>query len=285
MTSLRREEFEWLLPRFAAAWQAYLEREGIDPGKGGRKPQLSKPEDQLLFILFYFKTYPLQEVLGHLFGISQSVTNTWIYRLSQVLRDTLAQADQLPARFSQEMLERLEAETTAPQSLAIDGTERRINRPQNDARQAAHYSGKKKAHTLKNNVVPGLVDRRVKGVGQTCEGRVHDKRLAEDDGFQVPPGCAVFGDSAYQGLTLPGGQVHWPTKKPRNGELTDEQKADNRLLAQVRVVAEHVISGIKRCRIVKEVFRNRKSGYADQCLEVACGLHNLRCEFRPVSTG
>lgn len=283
MTSLRREEFEWLVPRFAAAWQAYLEREGIDPGKGGRKPQLSKPEDQLLFILFYFKTYPLQEVLGHLFGISQSVTNTWIYRLSEVLRDTLDQADQLPARLPQAMLDRLAGETA--QALAVDGTERRRNRPQDEALQEAHYSGKKKAHTLKNSVIPGLVDRRVKGLGQTREGRVHDKRLIEEDGFEVPPGCQVFGDSAYQGLSLAGGQVHWPMRRPPGGELTDEQKADNRLLAQVRVVAEHVISGIKRCRLVKEVFRNRNPGYADQCLEVACGLHNLRCKFRPASTG
>ena len=142
MTSLRREEFEWLVPRFAVAWEAYLEREGIDPGKGGRKPRLSRPEDQLLFILFYFKTYPLQEVLGHLFGISQSVTNTWTYRLSEVLHDTLAHADQLPARFPHEMLERLEADRV--QSLGVDGTERRINRPQDNELQKAYYSGKKK---------------------------------------------------------------------------------------------------------------------------------------------
>lgn len=278
MTSLRREEFEWLVPRFAVAWEAYLEREGIDPGKGGRKPQLKKPEDQLLFILFYFKTYPLQEVLGHLFGISQSVTNTWIYRLSQVLHDTLAHADQLPARLPQAMLERLEAETA--QSLAVDGTERRINRPQDNELQKAYYSGKKKAHTVQNSILPGLVDRRVKGLGQTREGRIHDKRLIEDDGFAVPPGCQVFGDSAYQSAEIPGGQLQWPTKRPPGGQLTEEQKADNRLLAQVRVVAEHVISGIKRCRIVSDVYRNRKLGYVDQCLELACGLHNLRCKFR-----
>ncbi len=54
----------------------------------------------------------------------------------------------------------------------------------------------------------------------------------------------------------------------------------NALIAGARVVVENVIAGVKRCRIVKEVFRNTKKGFSDLAMEVACALHNLRMESR-----
>jgi hypothetical protein len=53
----------------------------------------------------------------------------------------------------------------------------------------------------------------------------------------------------------------------------------------VRIVVEHVISGIKRCRIVKDVYRNTKKHFEDLVMEIACGLHNFRQACRhPVQT-
>jgi hypothetical protein len=54
----------------------------------------------------------------------------------------------------------------------------------------------------------------------------------------------------------------------------------NGLISSARVLVENVIAGVKRCRIVKDVFRNTKSGFSDLAMEVACGLHNFRVEFR-----
>jgi hypothetical protein len=54
----------------------------------------------------------------------------------------------------------------------------------------------------------------------------------------------------------------------------------NRLISRVRVVVEHVIAGVKRCRIVKEVFRLTTPGASDLIMEIACGLHNLRVDCR-----
>jgi len=48
----------------------------------------------------------------------------------------------------------------------------------------------------------------------------------------------------------------------------------------VRVVVEHVIAGVKRCRIVKDVLRLTTEGIADQVMEIACGLHNVRVSSR-----
>ena len=75
MTSLDRDEFEDLCNFFREAWDKQAEKEGRDTSKGGRKPKLESMEDRLFFMLFYLKTYPLQEVIGHLFGLSQGQAN------------------------------------------------------------------------------------------------------------------------------------------------------------------------------------------------------------------
>jgi DDE superfamily endonuclease len=142
MTSLDREEFEALAVVFGEAWNHQQEQAGREASTGGRPPRLRGIEEKLFFILFYLKTYPLQEVLGHLYGLSQGQANVWIHRLSGVLKEALHREGYLPARLPAEMLERLEEEEL--QAFGIDGTERRINRPQDDERQRQHYSGKKK---------------------------------------------------------------------------------------------------------------------------------------------
>ena len=142
MTSLDRDELEALAVTFGETWAQQEEQAGREASKGGRPPPLKGIEEKLFFILFYLKTYPLQEVLGHLFGLSQGQANVWVHRLSGVLKEALQRQGYVPARLPAEMLERLEEEEL--QAFGIDGTERRINRPKEDARQRQHYSGKKK---------------------------------------------------------------------------------------------------------------------------------------------
>jgi hypothetical protein len=54
----------------------------------------------------------------------------------------------------------------------------------------------------------------------------------------------------------------------------------NHLFSSARVVVEHVIAGVKRCRIVKDVLRLTKDGISDLVMEIACSLHNLRVSCR-----
>ena len=65
-----------------------------------------------------------------------------IYQLSDILREALKRTGHLPARMPEERIQRLAAEE--PQDLGIDGTERRIERPQDPVRQQHFYSGEKK---------------------------------------------------------------------------------------------------------------------------------------------
>jgi len=62
--------------------------------------------------------------------------------------------------------------------------------------------------------------------------------------------------------------------------LSVAEKFLNRIFCSGRVVVEHSICGIKRCRIVKEVLRLRRVGISDRVMEIACGLHNLRVSSR-----
>ena len=69
-------------------------------------------------------------------------------------------------------------------------------------------------------------------------------------------------------------------KKPRGQELSVADKFLNQVIASIRIEVEHVIAGIKRCRIVKDVLRLTKEGVSDVVMEIACGLHNLRVDCR-----
>lgn len=142
MTSLNRDEFELLCLSFGQVWEEETQSSQRDPSQGGRKSILNRHEDRLLFILFYLKTYPLQEVLAYLFGMSQGQAHFLIYQLGRILRETLKRMDYLPARLSEDMVRILAEEE--PQDLAIDGTERTIERPKYPERQKQFYSGKKK---------------------------------------------------------------------------------------------------------------------------------------------
>ena len=69
-------------------------------------------------------------------------------------------------------------------------------------------------------------------------------------------------------------------KKPRQKDLTEKEKENNRKISKVRVRVEHAIAGIKRSRTVKDVLRNTKNDFSDLVMVIACSLHNLRVERR-----
>ena len=288
-TGLEQTEFEKLLIFFILANRQYIETHHLK-GKnrqrrsgGGRRAKLASLEDQLFFILFYFKTYPLQEVIAFLFGLSQGQANEWIYRLSEILKTALDLADQLPERDPQKLAKTL-AEYEVLEFI-IDGTERRRTRPQDPEQQKSYYSGKKKAHTLKNNLIVHPESRKVCYLSRTTEGKKHDKKICDEEGYTFPTNSILLQDTGFQGFAPAKVMVLQPKKKPRGQELTLAEKMLNRIISSARIVVENVIAGVKRCRVVKDIFRNTKEHFDDLVMEIACGLHNFRVEHRsPVQT-
>ncbi|WP_043551941.1 transposase family protein [Salinibacter ruber] len=204
LTGLSIQEFEALLPSFNEAWEDFLKVFFVDGVArkcafgGGRRPRLKSGRAKLLFILFYLRIYPIQEVQGFFFGLSQEQANCWIHRLVPVLSQALGREALLPERRParlEEVLRQYPAmqEEVASQDssgqdspgkegpgelfeeasglvLFIDGTERRIRRPSDPGRQKSFYSGKKKAHTIKNVLLTDP-NRRVLYLSRTCEGK------------------------------------------------------------------------------------------------------------------
>ena len=110
MTSVDRDEFELLCVFFSQVWEEETQSSQRDLSKGGRKPILKTHEDRLLFILFYLKTDPLQEVFAHRFGMSQGQAHFLMDQRSRILRETLKKMDHLPARISEDIARKLAEE-------------------------------------------------------------------------------------------------------------------------------------------------------------------------------
>jgi hypothetical protein len=114
LTSLTLDEFQQLVPPFEAAFQAHMADWRLDgQARTARRYTtyqncpLPTPEDRLLFILVYLKTYPLQVVQGRLFGMGQSKAHQWIHVLLVVLRATLRALGDAPTRSLTELAKRL----------------------------------------------------------------------------------------------------------------------------------------------------------------------------------
>ena len=124
-----------------------------------------------------------------------------------------------------------------------------------------------------NGTIPFLSD--------TYEGSCHDKPIADQTPYPLPEGSELLQDLGFVGFTLAGVLITQPHKKPRGQELTDEQKAENGAIARRRVLIEHIICSIKRCRIVKDTIRLWKDTARDMVMAICCGLHNFRLRLCP----
>lgn len=282
-TGITVRAFAELLPAFRQAYQDDLDRRDAQRSTprqrqrgGGSKGALPTLEDKLVFILCYFRLYPVQVLQGYLFGLGQPQANEWIQRLTPVLNQALGYEQQLPARQSRDIAQVLAA--CPGLEFIIDGTERPIRRPKDPDRQRQHYSGKKKRHTVKNNVVTDKRTRKIKGLSRTVAGKQHDKKLADEQALVFPPHSQLWKDTGFQGYEPANTHTFQPKKKPKGHDLTPEEKAQNAVIARERIGVEHSIGGVKVFRIVHTVFRNLKHGFADLVMETACGLHNLRLD-------
>lgn len=283
LTGIRIEEFERLLDTFSSFCEEdrikrfYGKKEVIRDMGAGVAPALTDDADKLLFILVYFKCYPIQELQGFLFDMSQESANDWIHRLTPILEKTLGYKKYLPVRKIKNISEFLLLCPTL--EFFIDGMERPINRPSVYATQKEYYSGKKKKHTTKHIVITNK-KREVIFLSGVSPGRNHDKHLLDDEEIPYPKGATGIADLGFVGYAHPNLRLVLPNKKPIGKELDDSQKKQNTTIGSIRVSVEHSIAGIKRSRIAKDIYRNHKNGFNDQVMCIATGLHNFRVNQR-----
>jgi DDE superfamily endonuclease len=271
LTGITPAAFDRLLDQLTPRYEQADARRKGRPGRkrkpgGGRKHALVLA-DRLLMLLIYYRTYVTHAFLGFLFAIDDSAVG----RNINPLQPLLAGIFRIPER-------RIELAEDEIRELFFDGTERPTRRPKRG--QRAFYSGKKKRHTIKTQVVvvrkrkppgPGAKARRLRiaAVSASFPGKVHDKKVYDATRVVAPPDVKRTGDTAYLGTAL-----QTPARKPRGGELTERQKAGNRELSRRRVAAEHGIGKMKVWRIASERYRNPVPKHTLIMKNVA-GLHNL----------
>jgi hypothetical protein len=232
--------------------------------------------DQVLLTVVWLRQYPTQEVLGFLFGVSDSTALRAVRRCLPVLdragRDTMRMPDPGPGR--RKKLPAVLADTPGL-AVAIDTFEQRTHRPRR--RQRAYYSGKKKAHTLKSQVGVDEESGRVVDVSDSVPGPWADIRLLKKSRLlrRLPAGVGGIGDLGYVGIAdpHPDGLGAAPRRKPRGRDRPPEDRRYNRAFSRRRIVVEHATGRLRRFRAVAHVNRHRRKGHAARVRAVA-GLVN-----------
>src|SRR5262245_7258139 len=275
LTGITPAAFYQLLGQLTPRYQQTEDRRKDRPGRrrkpgAGRKHTLPLA-DRLLMLLIYYRTYVSHAFLGFLFGIDDSA----VCRNINPLQPLLAGLFRIPER-------RVELRPDEVRELFFDATERPTRRPKR--RQRRCYWGKKKRHTLKNQVVvarkrkragrrkAGQKEKRrlrIAAVSATAPGRVPDKKVYDRARVLVPAGVTGYGDSGNQGTRL-----HTPVKKKPGQALPRRQRRGNRRLSGKRIVAEHGIGKMKMWRIAAERYGNRTRRHT-LILKNVAGLHNL----------
>jgi hypothetical protein len=164
--------------------------------------------------------------------------------------------------------------------LAMDGTERRRQRPHDATRPRDHSRGKQKTHTDKTILVVNETTAKGIYLGPPVTGKTPDKTAADEAAITYPGKATLAKDSGFQGDEPAGVQTRQPQTKPKHKEVRVAERVLHGFLSGVRVVVEHGIAGVTRCRMVQDVLRLTKQGISDLVMEIACGLHNLRMACR-----
>jgi len=131
-------------------------------------------------------------------------------------------------------------------------------------KQKIYYSGQKKCQTLKTQLV---INQETKEIICTAfgPGHCHDFNLFKKSKTNFHPETNSWQDSGYQGIKNYHTNSYIPRKKPKNGKLSRIEKDYNRVLAQERIVIEHVNRSLKIFKILSSRYRNRRRRYGLRC--------------------
>jgi hypothetical protein len=288
MTGLRINEFDTLvddlLPKWADAQHERLSRPDRqrDIG-GGRNPELDG-RDQLLLTVVWLRVYPTHEVLGYLFGVSDSTVSRIIQRvlplLEQAGRDTMRMPD--PGRKRRRSLDQL-LHDTPELAVVIDTFEQKIQRPKDPDERDKFYSGKKKTHTLKSQVAVDEDTGTVVDVSDSVPGPTADIQLLDQSRLleRLPEGVGGIGDLAYIGIDKrhPQGLGAAPRRKRRGQPRPPADVAYNTAFSRRRIIVENTIGRFRRFQSLTQTDRQHRQNHSARVRAVA-GLVNRQLAHR-----
>ena len=224
LTGLRVSEFDQmvldLLPEYEQAEVERLSRPKRVRAIGGGPNFDLNARDQILLTVIWLRKYPTQEVLGYLFGVSDTSAGRVVKRLLPLLdkagRATMKMPD--PGRKKRRQLSELLTDTP-DLAVVIDTFEQRVQRPKARKQADEYFSGKKRQHTLKSQVAVNELNGQVVDVPDSVVGPTADITLLEQSDLlnRLPPGVGGIGDLAYVGIEKlhPDGLAAAPRRKTK----------------------------------------------------------------------
>lgn len=224
-----------------------------NPG-GGRRRKLH-PYQEVLLTLVYLRHNVSHAIVGHMFSVSADISENAFHEVVLLLRD-LCPAHRFDAQKKWTKTEPSWTPDTLD-VLLVDSFETPIARPSLPDVQRKLYSGKKKRHTLKTQII---TDKRgeVIAIEPGYPGPLSDKTLYEQsEAAGQYPQAARRADLGYLGVS----EMLLPHKKKRGKakekakELTPAQKDENRFAASQRVYVEHGVRRCKAWRILRDEYR------------------------------
>lgn len=233
-------------------------------------------EDKLVMLLVYYRLYITCELAGYLFDLDQSNVNRNIRYLEPAVKQSIPIPSKMYAD-SKKINDIVQLHEFFPELIAItDGTEQLIPRPKNRTKRKTHYSGKKKKHTVKNQITINLKGEIIHKPPHSS-GRRNDFAILKIKHPVLSEELMIFYDLGYLGVEkdFPDQTSVLPYKKKNGKELLDYQKEWNKLQSKIRIKVEHVISRIKKFRINSDTFRNRLCRY-DMISDIVCGIVNFK---------
>ena len=224
-------------------------------------------QDQILAALEYWREYRTYFHIATDFGVSESTICRAVHRVENVLM--ASGLFRLPGK------KHLLKGFGKPEVTVMDVTETPIERPKR--RQRWFYSGKKKRHTLKTQVI---IDRNTGKIICTFfgHGKQHDFALFKASGIHFHPETESLQDSAYQGINEYHDNSYVPKKKPKKGKLSPLEKDYNRELAKERIGIEHVNRRLKIFKVFAERYRNRRKRYGLRC-NLLAAIYNYELDL------
>ncbi|MFH0837143.1 MAG: transposase family protein [Candidatus Aenigmatarchaeota archaeon] len=279
-TGLTVEEFDKLYSFVKDKYKEYekkrLDRKDREKSIGqGRKFDLDV-KDRLLMLLFYYRSYASYELTGYLFHLHNSNVCRNIRYLEPLVKACIPLPEKIHKQTKkigdiEELLEFF------PEMKAfLDATEQEIPRPKNKRRRKSHYSGKKKRHTVKTQLIAnknGLIVHKT----NYHKGREHDYNVLKKTSPKIPEDVEVITDLGYQGIKddFPDMKSRLPIKKSKGRKLSKKSRRFNKEIGRERIIVEHTISRIKKFRIIGDEFRNRLKSYNTK-MSIVTGLVNFR---------
>jgi hypothetical protein len=273
-----------LLPACVRATQQRLTRPNRRRAIGGGRHAELCWTNQVLLTVIWLRTYPTNEVLAYLIGVSDSTISRVLARILPLLeaagKDTMRLPD--PGRKRRKQLDDLLRDTPAL-AVVIDTFEQRVQRCKDHDAADAHYSGKKKQHTLKSQVAVDEETGQIVDVADSVPGPTADITVLEQSELlsRLPEGVGGIGELAYVGIGKlhPKGLGASPRRKPRGKDRPPEDIAYNRAFSRRRIVVEHTIGRMRRYQSLSQTDRNHRQNHSARVRAVAGLVNRQRPQY------